>query len=180
MTAIDNPQIGKFYQVPAVYTVSWYGSFTGWVPIIGPRHEDAEILNFHYQHYHVDWRFVGKKIWSTATWYRGPSSCFALVVMVVDKLGRPVVTKGPELRRMRCKRDFPDFPRGAAMRAWMPELERAYGRKRLKNMVCPHRGIDLSGLPAVDGIVTCPGHGLRWDIKTGKLSTCIVTAPPVI
>ena len=36
---------------------------------------------------------------------------------------------------------------------------------------CPHRGMDLSQVKAVDGIITCPLHSLKFSEKTGKLLT---------
>lgn len=34
---------------------------------------------------------------------------------------------------------------------------------------CPHRGFDLSQVNHVDGVITCPLHGLRFDEKTKQL-----------
>lgn len=34
---------------------------------------------------------------------------------------------------------------------------------------CPHRGYDLSQVKAVDGKITCPLHGLRFDAKSGVI-----------
>ncbi len=33
---------------------------------------------------------------------------------------------------------------------------------------CPHRGASLAGGTIDNGIVTCPRHGSRFDLKTGK------------
>jgi 3-phenylpropionate/trans-cinnamate dioxygenase ferredoxin component len=33
---------------------------------------------------------------------------------------------------------------------------------------CPHRGHSLSEGTLSDGIVTCPGHGAQFDVRTGK------------
>lgn len=78
----------------------------------------------------------------------------------------------PALRRMKCVREFPTYPLKllSGPRGWLPKLEAAYADCKLKpGMVCPHRGIPLADVPAVDGIVTCPGHGLRWNVATGEL-----------
>lgn len=32
---------------------------------------------------------------------------------------------------------------------------------------CPHRGIPLSGGLVQDGVLTCPGHFRRFDLRTG-------------
>jgi len=34
---------------------------------------------------------------------------------------------------------------------------------------CPHRGYDLSQVEAVDGIITCPLHGLKFNAETKQL-----------
>lgn len=33
---------------------------------------------------------------------------------------------------------------------------------------CPHRGLPLDAEPDDDGIITCPWHGYRFDIATGR------------
>lgn len=76
---------------------------------------------------------------------------------------------GPVPRRMRCKRKMPHFPRDLV--SWLPQLEAAYTGCTMKNMICPHRGLPLVDCEQKDGVVTCPGHGLRWNIATGKLHT---------
>ena len=71
-------------------------------------------------------------------------------------------------RRKRCSGEYPAYP---PTTTWLRELEEAYKDSRLsESMVCPHRGADLSGFrPNDDGIVTCPLHGLKWHVRTGKL-----------
>jgi hypothetical protein len=34
---------------------------------------------------------------------------------------------------------------------------------------CPHRGFDLKDTKAVDGVITCPLHSLRFNAETKKL-----------
>lgn len=34
--------------------------------------------------------------------------------------------------------------------------------------VCPHLGGPLDNAPVVDGCITCPWHGYRFDVRTGK------------
>lgn len=34
--------------------------------------------------------------------------------------------------------------------------------------VCPHLGGPLDDAPVVDGCITCPWHGYRFDVRTGK------------
>lgn len=45
-------------------------------------------------------------------------------------------------------------------------------KTKIKNCIhknkCPHKGYDLSQVPPVNGVITCPLHGLKFDLKTGK------------
>lgn len=43
-------QVGKFYRVPTVKTTDIHRP-TGYVPIIGPLHSDAEIIKFPHEHW---------------------------------------------------------------------------------------------------------------------------------
>jgi hypothetical protein len=51
----DEPVVGKFYMVPCVW---YYGE---WMPVIGPRHDDKEVIGFTDKHYHKDVRFVSDR-----------------------------------------------------------------------------------------------------------------------
>jgi hypothetical protein len=35
---------------------------------------------------------------------------------------------------------------------------------------CPHRGLPLDAEPDADGVISCPWHGYRVDIRTGRCS----------
>jgi len=35
-------------------------------------------------------------------------------------------------------------------------------------LYCPHQGLPLDADPDSDGIVTCPWHGYRFDVRTGR------------
>lgn len=35
-------------------------------------------------------------------------------------------------------------------------------------LYCPHQGLPLTAEPDADGIVTCPWHGYRYDVRTGR------------
>ena len=42
------------------------------------------------------------------------------------------------------------------------------GTVRALEMVCKHQGADLSTGDIRDGVVTCPRHGWRYDLTSGK------------
>ena len=45
-----------------VVRANWCHTRADW-PVLGPRHEDADHLNFPFQHWHLDGRFVSADLW---------------------------------------------------------------------------------------------------------------------
>jgi hypothetical protein len=158
--------IGQFYQVPAVRVATWH-KFVGWIPVIGPMHEDTEFVNFPYQHFHIDWRFVPREIWSKIGNRNYANHHFAWPIQCPDTYGKQVILEGPTLRRMKCKRDAGKFPIERAK--WLEPLRQSLGCAKLTNGLCPHRGIPVSAMHREGDILTCPGHGLQWNAVTGLL-----------
>jgi hypothetical protein len=167
----------------------------GWWPVFGPRHEDGELLGFPWQHYHFDPRFLTNKQIKNRTRYRllgkeeifgipltdhGASSAEHIRQFAPDHLKEhkhiaAVPLPPPEYRRLRCKRRMPEYTNPALAVKLEPHF---YGRTLKSCKVCPHRGLPLASLPVgEDGLVVCPGHGLRWDAKTGELAQVHVTSP---
>lgn len=193
-------EVGKNYMVPAIKTrmhcnaFQFYRSiFRGaWVPVMGPLHRDAGVVGFPYLHWHIDLRFCSKALWKRILGReRTPpneSRAFALPLQKhpsnggwstgwgghpVNEYGEDLhdswVEGGVVMRRMKYQREFPKWPR--ALPSWLPKLEKECAGLRLKGMVCPHRGIPLDNCPRDGDVVTCPGHGLQWNVKTGELVT---------
>ena len=165
-------EVGKYYRVPCVLAHKRFWCGAGWVPVIGPLHEDAEIINFPDEHFHIDWRFVMPRMLKRAQAF-GIMSEFARPIQLQTSkfygYQQQIVLDGPVVKRRLCRREFGDYPRHKS--GWQPILDSAYRDCKLKpGMVCPHRGIPLESVRAVDGVVTCPGHGLRWNVKTGALA----------
>jgi nitrite reductase/ring-hydroxylating ferredoxin subunit len=44
----------------------------------------------------------------------------------------------------------------------------ADGQPRALDDRCPHREVPLSGGLVSDGVITCPGHFRRFDLRTGR------------
>ena len=156
--------VGKYYSVPAVRVNEWW-RFQGWLPVMGPMHEDAEFINFPWHHFHVDWRFVSEKLWRFHKDWPAEGSHFGTPIQCPDRRGNPVILEGPTLRRMTYKRDPGPFP--VAKGKWLPRLQERFACARLTNGLCPHRGIPVSAMHREGDILTCPGHGLRWNAITG-------------
>lgn len=168
------PVVGKFYMVPCI----WAGR--EWWPITGPQHEDAEIIGFKTQHRHYDLRFVSPlqmdRLCERGWWKRAlhwPDDAVQTEKSDGDAHSRVCIKIGtPRYRRLKCWREQPPYQiDGVARLMWVAPLEQKLASAKVKCGKCPHRGLPLESLPRVPGtdIVTCPGHGLRWDLKTGEL-----------
>lgn len=167
MNTIDNQPyiVGNYYQVPTVYGML-FDTMNHW-PVMLPMHEDAEIIGFPYKHYHIDWRFVPTAFFKRQ--YVGGSwrSVFGIVLHSSPQKNEDGFPE-PVMRRLKCKREFDAYPHHLAK--WKQELESKYQDCILKTPVCPHQGVRLDNLPCnKEGHVTCPAHGLVWNINTGEL-----------
>lgn len=174
-------EVGKFYRVPCIKASGnkFQSIFRSqWVPIMGPEHADAEIIGFPYRHWHVDWRFASARMFLAAKKERPGRSedseafnyvlqRFAAFNKKEDERNKFVETGEVVVKRMQCKRQFPAYPHSRA--TWLPKLAEVCAHMKMKNMVCPHRGLPLEGCPRDGDVVQCPGHGLRWNVKTGEL-----------
>ncbi len=176
------PVVGRSYLVPCVEVTGKEGFSDlapGWWPVRLPLHEDGEIIGFPFQHYHLDGRFLTKGQYAGLC-HNGfeRERLHGVVLRYLDG----VEPRRPELRARVMVRVPPVFPRSlrrpyAADNGkpphWMAALEARHADTSLPpSGRCPHRGIDLSRLPddpGEPGVVTCPGHGLRWHRPTGRL-----------
>lgn len=188
----EPPRIGHYYLVPCVRY--WYDSRLAWWPVVGPKHEDAEHLNFSAVHYHLDRRFLPERMLRNRGGYshrRGDRSRFWRSADT-DIAARPLSEfcereslsgrhleggplPAPVLRKRRCIVADVGFP-GRADEGVHPQFDRfhaAYegrrcGRNADGQLVCPHKGAALGSLaPDRNGIVTCPLHGLAIDTRNG-------------
>ena len=170
-------EVGKFYRVPCVKAKGnslWQPSvFCGeWIPIVGPEHRDAEIVKFPNLHWHVDVRFVSKKVFHNMCWHsRGTPYGVPLTRYVSrDKTliseTETYIDSEIEFKLRKCRRDPPPYPYSKAQ--WLKPLAESMRGCRAVNGICPHRGLPLIG-PRDGDVVTCIGHGLRWNVVTGEL-----------
>lgn len=171
--------VGKFYLVPCMHAQpsarsAWMDA-SGWVPVLGPKHEDAEHLDFEFPHYHIDWRFVGHAAYRIATNGKHPSPLRHVMTNNAGNAWHHKLEGVPQLRRIKCKREMPEFPHTVSFNKEHTNWERmeraqAFTCNKLKpGNICPHRGIDLTSFIKDDGTVICPGHGLKWNTVTGEL-----------
>jgi hypothetical protein len=52
---------------------------------------------------------------------------------------------------------------------WLRKLEQKYRDAKMKNFICPHKGLPCNATPIVDGVVVCRGHGLAFNVETGAM-----------
>lgn len=159
--------VGKYYLVPHV-CVSPHVEVLRAVPVIGPPHEDAEFIGFPDRHYHPDRRFVSDR-WLDyyGTGPYGRSAHWGIVYSFQIN-GRDTEMFEIGLKRVKLRRVVETFRKDAP---WLQKLEKAYASDRLRDgMICPHRGISCRGVKVNDQkCVVCPGHGLQFNVETGRL-----------
>jgi nitrite reductase/ring-hydroxylating ferredoxin subunit len=166
----EPPVVGRYYLVPTVL-YPWHNIKRPW-PVFLPKHNDAEHLNFSSPHYHVDPRFVGKQAFEWAA--MGPRdslASFQASPLCSRDWGREDGTQPhPPVvwRKLQCKRTHLPY-RFADLIA--KKLEPAFVGRQCKRArtgwVCPHKNVPLGSFASVDGVITCPLHGLRVDAETG-------------
>ncbi len=146
-------------------------------------HEDGEILDFPYPHYHFDWRFWSDKLIES---FFDDGRRYNLDETIFFKDGS--ILKSPQdwpatiqrsdctfaepyYREMVCVRELPML---AHHYTFLQALEAAHlGQSLSKDHICPHRGFLTFPASSEESKKTgcsrvCPGHGLGWD-KQGKL-----------
>lgn len=168
-----------------------------WWPIVGPQHDDKEIIGFDYKHAHIDYRYldeVQKDVLDSFPYSMpGVHPVFFHIITVVrpdtgsyvDPITRLYAPDGVMLRQL----PSPSIPKNSYLRVlpkvqiqnyptypysrmeWHAELEEWYANERIDSgMICPHRGASLKGLEPDDhGNITCPLHGLCWNLESGEM-----------
>lgn len=167
------PIVGKSYLVPAIH-YPFHGKVAWWA-VMGPRHEDKELLGFSDDHYHMDWRFASAWAVDRAL---GQIMRHLHVDIGSGPYGVPLCTRKkpvpllPLFKPMVCKRvtvptmlrTLRPFDKVSEFYAGRPVFEGPRG------LVCPHRGAELHTLePNADGVVVCPLHGLHICTVTRRV-----------
>jgi nitrite reductase/ring-hydroxylating ferredoxin subunit len=177
------PVVGEFYLVPCVF-----GKYTNigrhnippqlW-PVFLPSHEDSKyypqyrtkwietptgqytIEETYYEsvpgtlhHYHVDPRFTPAEFY---TEWEQVNKSWHNVIEAVDS--------DVKTEKLQCIREMP-----------IQRLFTGFGQNFIddhknKKIVCgrcPHKKVNLKSVPIINGVITCPNHGLQFDSKTGN------------
>lgn len=164
---VSNPVIGEKYMVRCVlYNSAFDKEIKIWIPVFSHKHSDKgyqEAL-----HYHLDNRFT--------------EEYFMLRMREVMENGedefakqnkgygewslavRDDLVEKEEYKKMIYLRHM-SLPKDQLFHKIIDQMK----GKTMKDMICPHHGASLKSCPVVDGVVTCPQHGMKWNVKTGKL-----------
>lgn len=148
---------GRYYSVPCVRG-EWLGAVDEWV-VLGPPHNDAAYIGFDIEHWHLHPQFAPDHAVQRRRGQEAKVFTFPICTRDAEFIG---------LRRRRCRRPMPPYPRGVPH--WTSRLESAYADATLNaRRICPHQGADLSRVPVRHGCITCPLHGLTFEADTGRL-----------
>jgi len=167
ITEVENPILRRTYLVPCIlkktHSVYRWRFVNDITPILLPAHEDAKYLDVASVHYHYDFRFFSVDDYKEAkSYYPNLKNGHHGMVAHAKDFYKNIIYK--ELAYKRPMTEFPNLER------FTKALEPAFKNKCLiDGHICPHKGIDLRGMPIVDGKVICPGHGLQFDTETGQM-----------
>jgi hypothetical protein len=158
--------VGKLYMVPCVRIIGE----KEWVPVLGPKHEDREIIGFIQEHYHHDPRFMTKKNFEIGKECSPDVPGGILLTVVADEAlffdDKTELETSFQVKV--CKREMPTFP----VSNFRDSIRAAYANHTLKDgLVCPHRGVPLAPFETAEGFAICPGHGLCWDLRNRRMAT---------
>lgn len=175
--------VGERYMCPALEMTSKGMPGPMWIPILGTPHDDPELGNFSV-HVHCDERFLTEEMVEFVRDRRqGQNILNTILVSRIEGCDprqaahRAEWASTVQRRPFRCVRTCVDRERdnpsarhpGSSLEWLMLEMEMIRHRVDPRCMVCPHKGMPLSGVPARNGIIVCPGHMLRWREGTGEL-----------
>lgn len=156
-------KLGEEYLVPCLVKRDSSGAVLSFTPVFSTSHTDKENGQIE-SHYHADCRFVAHE----------DNPGYGVSPVITDERegfknmkSRAVVGVDGEL-------EYHVLPVVRESHAYVGLLL-AMKRSKLKHKCihkgkCPHRGYDLSQEKAVDGVITCPQHGLRFDSNTGEIT----------
>lgn len=165
-------EVGKKYYVQSclrkIYNISQL-----WIPILDKLHNDGYKSNY-LDHFHVDERFIDdvmfKKLYDNWAYYKVDYANNLLAIAIEEQYS--INNLILERRLWKCIREQP-ITRNNNVNFTDVDIFSKKGREQLTlNLnckICPHKGFNLTNIKAVNGVITCPMHHLKYCEKTGKL-----------
>lgn len=149
---------GEVFLVPCMYqNKNGYEYIT---PVINHPHNDVE-NGQRIVHYHADYRFLIYEYVDDLLYVKNQHSKY---IFCENK--RPVLHVDGEIVHILLpviNEDFAGITSPVHIKNSKLKHDCVYKGK------CPHRGYDLSQVRAINDVITCPLHGLRFDAWTGVL-----------
>lgn len=159
MTKIEdctNPIIGEHYLVRCVLVKGI------WRPVFDKSHCDNPKHALPEEHYHQDWRFVLEE---HILAQRLVFSDISLHTSKNVEYYAPIMKSNVEDEQYKEREYFRHFEKFYGFL----QLRADFKKAKMKNMICPHHKTNLKSCRIINGIVQCPQHGLKWNVKTGDL-----------
>jgi len=153
------PEIGEYYLVKCVLVKGI------WRPIFANSHKDSPKHALNKEHYHQDWRFVLEEY---ITAQRDVFSLYNLHLGKNSEYFAPIIKEDVVDEQYKEREYFRHFE---PFEAEFGSLKNDIKKAKMKRMICPHHKTSLKSCKAVNGIIQCPQHGLKWNVKTGDLVT---------
>lgn len=172
VTEVQSLTPGTKYLVPCFFP--FLGTMRPkWYPILltESTHTDPD-LGVTVEHLHYDSRFIAYK----DLLIKDGQPYIASVVVGLPAhhtWGQMEESSMIVWKKRTCYRKEQVFPQPQFERLVTGRIKDQYAHARMENMTCPHRGTCMKGhlVKSINGKqgVTCPAHGLAWDIETGFL-----------
>lgn len=150
--------VGRLYMVPTVRG-TWNRIARHW-PVFGALHNDGDRFPFDADHYHIDARFL------TLARHLIESNAFREPLHSHwDEHDLPK----PIYRKLKCRRSFIPYPlhNYVQIRGIQGDWSGQQCPRGKAGWICPHRKASLGSIEPVDGVITCPLHGMRINAETG-------------
>ncbi len=163
------PVIGNFYEVDCT---NLNGTLNVDIPILNSPHNDSEITDQKFDHTHVDYRFIcDVDLERVGNHYKcfEPHGHFSRQVSIPALIASNInIYK----KRLQCLRHFcveNDNSHVFKVGTVQKLAEKNKYSLNMESKICPHHGTNLKSCKVIDGVITCPAHGLRFSAKTGEL-----------
>lgn len=151
-------EVGKYYKVVCM-ECRYLGKII-FVPIFDLLHKDPQFTH-PYHHYHLDGRFVGKKVQSQFSMKGGRTNC---AVWTDEPNNKGWIPIRKVIKTLKCKRNEAGLitnhlNKSSRYWKWYDSMigKSCAGKK------CPHLGTEMLER---NGKLVCPLHNLVGDIKT--------------
>lgn len=154
--------VGRTYLVHTVH-FRYFGDKPADWPVIGHKHTDVEFFNFKVPHFHVDVRFLSQRLRKKIGdgFFSSP---------LCERPGESDELPEPFWKKWQCRMSSLEYPFGdrGAIQGIRMHYSGQQCAKGKGGWICPHRKAALGSiLPAENGLVTCPLHGLVINAETG-------------